>query len=353
MAAVFVTGFVSSAGSALVERLLARYPPDVPIYCLVQIALRRRAEERLAEIERIQPDFSGRIRLLEGAITLPDLGLGTGYGRVNKVVTELFHLAVVDEGSKGRDFATKVNLIGAQNVLNFAERCPHFERFHYLSSCLVSGAYAGKFHETDLDKGQAFRNHHEETLFLAEMEVQRAAQAGMAVRIYRPGHITGDSRSGAIHREDALHGLLSWLLRQPAIDVPILTGNPYRVRVNVVPRDYVAAAVCYLSALERPSGSVYHIIDPNAARLHDFLRVLGEVTGRRLIQIWAPARLARAFQHIDPTILSSLHQPARCTADHTLADLDGSGFTCPPFGSYADRLADYVLMQPESSHSQL
>jgi thioester reductase-like protein len=347
MTAVFVTGFTGSLGSSLVEHLLKRYPSDVPINCLVQIAQRGQAERRLAEIARAQPDLAGRIRVIEGAVTLPDLGLGTGYGRVNRTITDIYHLVAVDERRNERDLATKVNLIGTQNLLSFAERCPQLTRFHYVSSCLVSGGRVGTFAESDLDKGQSFDNHHDETLFLAEMEVQRARQDGMPVTIYRPSQITGDSQSGAIVKEDGLYNLLRWLVSQSAVNVPLFSGNPYRNRVQIVPRDYVVAALAYLSGLDQSLNQVYHLVDTNPARIPDFVRILGQATGRRLMQIWVPQFLARPLLQMDPAFLTSLYHPTHYTSENAQSDLEGSGLHCPPFDQYADKLVDFILAHPE------
>ncbi|HSV86828.1 MAG TPA: SDR family oxidoreductase [Levilinea sp.] len=347
MTAVFLTGFAAPLGSALVKRLLMRLPPDVPVNCLVQIAQRRQAEQRMAEIERAHPAFRGRIRVIEGAVTLPDLGLGAGYGRMSHQATEIFHLVAVDERRTQRDLATKVNLIGIQNLLTFAERCPGLSRFHYISSCLVSGRRMRAFSVTELDKGQSFDNNHEETLFLAEMDVQRARQNGLPVTIYRPSRITGDSQSGAIARGDALYDLLVWLLSQASINIPLLTGNPYRNRVQVVPRDYVVAALAYLSGLEHSLNKVYHLVDETPPRLEDFTRILGTVTGRRLVQIWAPQFLAQPVMQADPEILSCLYHPTRYASENTRADLGQSGIHCPPFDSYAGKLVDFILAHPE------
>jgi thioester reductase-like protein len=286
--------------------------------------------------------------LIEGAVSLPDLGLGSGYGRVNNTITEIYHLVAVDERRKARDLATKVNLIGAQNVLSFAERCPQLTRFHYVSSCLVSGRHTSHFTESDLDLGQSFDNNHDETLFLAEMEVQRARQGGMPVTIYRPARITGDSQTGAIARDDGLFDLLWWLLSQSAVDVMLFTGNPYRNRVNIVPRDYVVKALAYLSGLDGSVNKVYHLIDPAPLRIKDFVRVLGEVTGRRIARVWAPKTLAQALLQIDPEVLAYFYRPTHYTQDNTQADLEGSGISCPPFDNYATILVDFILAHPES-----
>lgn len=348
MAAVFLTGFSTLTGDRLVGRLLKHYPPEAPVYCLVQVALRRQAEKRLAEIERAHPAQRGRIRLLEGAVTLPDLGLGSGYGRINSAITAIYHLAAGAEHRHERDLSTKVTLIGAQNILSFAERCPHLTRLHYISSCRVSGQYAGVFTENDLDKGQSFMNYHEETLFLAENEVQRSARAGLSVTIYRPGWVTGDSQSGMIQPEDALFDLLYWLLRHSSVDVMALTGNPFRNRAHLVPCDYVAAAVAYLSGLDRPAGRVYHLLEPNPLRLGDFSRTLGMVTGRRIRRIWAPLSLARMLLQTDPALFRYFHQPTRYTTTQAQADLQGSGIVCPQFASYAGRLVEFILANQQA-----
>jgi thioester reductase-like protein len=347
MTAVFLTGFTASLGSSLVEHLLLRLPPDVPVTCLVQIAQRRQAEQRMAEIERAHPAYRGRIRIVEGAVSLPDLGLGTGYGRMNTQVTEIFHLVGIDERRTQRDLATKVNLIGVQNMLLFAERCPRLSRFHYVSSCLVSGRRLRNFSETELDKGQSFDNNHEETLFLAEMEVQRARQSGMPVTIYRPARITGDSQTGAIAKDDGLFGLLWWLLSQSPVDVLLFTGNPYRNKINIVPRDYVVQALAYLSGLEGSVNKVYHLVDPAPLRIETFVRVLGEVTGRRIARLWAPESLARPLLQTDAEVLACFYRPTHYTYENTEADLEGSGIRCPALDSYAARLVDFILAHPE------
>jgi thioester reductase-like protein len=211
----------------------------------------------------------------------------------------------------------------------------------------VSGRRLRTFSETELDKGQSFDNNHEETLFLAEMEVQRARQSGLPGTIYRPGRITGNSQSGAIARGDALYDLLVWLLSQSSINIPLLTGNPYRNRVQVVPRDYVVRALAYLSGLEHSLNKVYHLVDGTPPRLKDFTRILGTATGRRLVRIWAPQSLAQPVLQADPEILSSLYHPTHYAADHSRADLEGSGIHCPPFDSYAGKLVDFILAHPQ------
>ena len=48
----------------------------------------------------------------------------------------------------------------------------------------MSGRAGPVFRETDLDVGQSFKNHYEETKFLAEVAV---VTSGLPATIYRPG----------------------------------------------------------------------------------------------------------------------------------------------------------------------
>jgi dTDP-4-dehydrorhamnose reductase len=53
------------------------------------------------------------------------------------------------------------------------------QNVQYLSTCYVSGRYAGPFSEDDLEVGAPFNNFYEETKHLAEADV-RADRRGVA-----------------------------------------------------------------------------------------------------------------------------------------------------------------------------
>jgi thioester reductase-like protein len=74
-------------------------------------------------------------------------------------------------------------------VLEFLSHARRFERLDYVSTAYVSGRAKGVFHESDLDVGQSFKNHYEETKYLAELEV---VKSGLPRAIYRPGIVVGD-----------------------------------------------------------------------------------------------------------------------------------------------------------------
>ncbi|MCB1034654.1 MAG: SDR family oxidoreductase, partial [Acidobacteria bacterium] len=200
MAKVFFTGFPGFLGSELLPRVLERLSEDTAV-CLIQGKFRDLAETRVEELTAAHPAIEGRVELVEGDITLPDLGLGEAQ-ELKAEVTEIFHLAAVYDLSVPRKVGMKVNVEGTRYLLDFAQGCPNLKRFQYVSTCYVSGRYAGIFRETDLEKGQAFNNYYEETKYLAEVEVQARMKKGLPATIYRPAIVVGDSRTGATQKYD-------------------------------------------------------------------------------------------------------------------------------------------------------
>src|SRR5262249_35034294 len=154
------------------------------------------------------------------------------------------------------------NVGGTRHVLGFARSCPRLVRFHYMSTAYVSGRSPGEFTEADLDRGQTFNNWYEQTKYRAEVEVRREVGRGLPATLHRAADVVGDSATGATLKYDGLYFVIRWLLRQPRVGFMPVAGDPTRVEVNVVPLDFVAAAVTYLGTLPDSEGKVYQLTDP-------------------------------------------------------------------------------------------
>jgi thioester reductase-like protein len=360
MATVVVTGFPGFIGSELVARLLARYPVDVHIACLVQDSYRRLAEERIREIERLDETYKGRIHACRGDIRHPNLSLDGQYGFLSDETVEIFHLAAVYDLGVRREVGMAINREGTRHVLDFAAQCPQLRRFHYVSTCYVSGSYPGDFRESDLVNGQRFNNYYEETKYLAEVEVQNRMQAGLPVTIYRPAIVVGDSQTGATQKYDGIYYVLQWLLRQPKTAAFLtVIGDPAQYEVNFVPRDFVVNALVYLSGREGSTGKVYHLSDPRPPLVDEVIDMIAEATQRRVVRVKLPGRLVKGamnhvpgvakFVGIEPAAMDYFTQPTRYHCENTLAALAGSGIACPPFASYAPKLVQFMQSHPEIS----
>jgi thioester reductase-like protein len=356
MATVFFTGFPGFLGRELLPRVLARRPGDRAV-CLVQAKFRAEAAAAVDALVRRDPGLSGRVELVVGDLVAPDLGLGGEREGLAKDVVEIHHLAAIYDLDVPREPAMRVNVDGTRHVLDFAKRCARLERHHYVSTCYVSGRYAGPFRETDLDVGQSFNNFYEETKFLAELEVAEARDAGMPTTIYRPSVVVGDHRTGATQKLDGPYFIIKWLLRQPRLAPMPVVGDPSMVRFNVVPRDYVIDAIDHLGGLERSLGKTYQISAPEPPTVEELLACIAAATERRLVPIPATPALAvalldhvpglKSFVGIASHSIAYFAHPTHYLCDQTLADLEGSGIACPRFEAYVDKLVEFVKAHPE------
>ena len=356
MSTLLFTGFPGFLGVQLLPRVLSRLPNST-VTCLIQSNFADLATRQLEELVEANPDLAGRIDLVTGDITVPGLGLDDPTA-LAAGVTEVWHLAAVYDLSVPRDVAMRVNVEGTRNVLDFAERADSLQRFHYVSTCYVSGRYAGAFGEDDLDVGQQFNNYYEETKFLAEVEAQPRRDQGMPTTIYRPSVVVGDSTTGQTQKYDGPYYALQLLLRQGRWAVMPTVGDPTLHRFNIVPSDFVIEAIATLSATDRSSGRVYNLADPRPLTVAELYATMADAVGCRVVPVPLPAALARfAIDHV-PGVHSLLRIPSSTIAylNHPTyyltanqADLDDTGVACPPVESYMPTLVEFMRRNPDIS----
>lgn len=337
--------------------------PGAEAVCLVQPKYQALARDRVEQLRLADPKLARRIRIIAGDITLPDLGLGSELEEHARQATTVWHLAAVYDLSVALGPAMRVNLDGTRNVLAFASRCDALQRLHYVSTCYVSGRYAGIFGEDDLALGQAFSNHYELTKYHAEVAVRDAMRAGLPATIYRPAIVVGDGRTGETQKYDGPYYVIRWVLRQPRVAIVPVAGDPAVTRVNLVPRDFVVRAIDHLSTLSHSAGRTYQLADPAPLTVAGLLDAIGRATGRRIKRLPVPRRGAkwtlrrvpgaRLLTGIPAAAVDYFSHPTHYTTFYARTDLEGSGIEVPPFESYLERLVTYLREHPKVSRSGL
>jgi nucleoside-diphosphate-sugar epimerase len=321
------------------------------------------AAQRAAEIEAAHPHTKDRITLVVGDVTQSDLGLDVVERAKIHDVGEVWHLAAVYDLAVPEAVAIKVNVDGTANVIELCQSLPKLERLQYVSTCYVSGDYAGEFPEDDLDLGQGFLNHYESTKFEAEVLVRRAMRSGLPATIYRPGIVVGDSHTGETQKYDGPYMYATYMSRLPYVALIPGVGDFEVVRAGLVPRDYVIGAMDALSGMEKSLGRTYALTDPNPPTTGEVVSILAEYLNRRPVRIPLPLGLTRAVVAHVPGLERLLGLPAEAldylatqttySTTNAVADLEGTGVTCPPFASYAETLLDYMTSHPEHGSSAM
>lgn len=351
-----MTGFPGFLGSALLPRILRRREGARAV-CLVQPQHRSLATDRVAEIEHAHPHTRGRIELVAGDITADQLGITPPERAQLTDVTEVWHLAAVYDLAVPTAAARRVNVDGTARVLDFCGAAAQLDRLQYVSTCYVSGRFPGEFAEDDLDVGQAFRNHYEETKFEAELLVRKAMADELPATVYRPGIVVGDSATGATQKYDGPYFLASFLRRQPGIALVPAVGDVDTVKVCVVPRDFVVDAMDQLSVLDRSLGRTYALTDPEPPTARHLVETFGRHLGKRVVWVPLPLSITRELVDKVPGMERVLGLPAESldyfaspttySTRNTLTDLAGTGIGCPSFDEYAGRLLDFMTSHPE------
>lgn len=354
MPSILLTGYPGFLGASLLPRILARRPEATAV-CLVQSKFARLAADHRTALVAQEPSLDGRIDLVEGDITSPTL---VDHGaRLPEDVDEIYHLAAVYDLSVSAALAWNVNVNGTCHVLDFARKCSSLNRMHYVSTCYVSGPHKGVFGEGDLHVGQSFNNHYEETKYRAEEEVQQAMRDGLPTTIYRPAVVVGDSTTGETQKYDGPYFFLRLIMRQPRLALVPVVGDTRRVRLNVVPRDFITDAMAYLSGLAQSENRVYQLADPDPPTVHEVVEAFAKAVGRRLIRVPLPLALARwSTRHvpgvyhltgIPAEAIDYFAHPTTYDTSNTTADLEGSGIAVPRLVDYAETLVRFVEEHPE------
>jgi thioester reductase-like protein len=344
--AVLFTGFPGFIGARLIPRLV-ELRPGANFVCLVQEKFLPAAREAVQAMARAHPATKGRVDLVVGDITAPGLGIGQSAARkLRQGLTACCHLAAVYDLAVARDTALRINLEGTRNVLEFLGGAPRLRRLDYVSTAYVSGTAIGTYHETDLDVGQGFKNHYEETKFLAEVAVR---ESGLPVTVYRPGIVVGDSRTGETAKFDGPYFALNAmsLLPSPGLFIRIGDGS---AEVNLVPVDFVIEAIARLSSWDGARGKSYHLTDPAPRRALEIAELLATSIAKSFVYVPVPlmvARLALAapqvsrFLGMPPQTLDYFDHPVHYDAAQATRDLARFGVACPPFTEYVQTLVAF------------
>jgi nucleoside-diphosphate-sugar epimerase len=339
---IFLTGVPGFLGTRLL-RALAEAQPESTFLLLVQPKFEGRTQTLLADL-----GLADRAEVLPGDITEPDLALGDRYDAVAGRVTQAVHLAAVYDLTIPRDVGWRVNVNGTRHVLDLLAHSPELERFGYVSSAYVSGRRTGTIYEDELVHDAGFKNFYEETKYHAEVLVQDRMDAIPTV-IFRPSIVVGDSETGETDKFDGPYFVLRALQKLPQYTLMTRVGSGTEP-INLVPVDFVVAAMVHLLSTGEHEGTVFHLTDPQPLTTQAILDLFADLLDRRVAYVPVSPSVAHAMMDtsvgrvlgIAPELIDYFDHPSRYDATNAQAALDGTGLGCPAFPDYAPRMVEYM-----------
>ena len=354
----FVTGATGFIGRRLVKKLLERKG------AVVSFLLRRESEAKVPELREYWGASAARAIPVFGDLTGKKLGVSAeDVKKLKGQVGHFYHLAAVYDLSADEESQVEVNVEGTRQAVEFA-RAIAAGHFHHVSSIAAAGLYEGVFREDMFEEAE----NTEHPYFMTKHESEKIVRTECKVpwTVYRPAMVVGDSRTGEMDKIDGPYYFFKLIQRMRQLLPPWMPAIGLEGgRINIVPVDYVVAALDHISHREGIAKRCYHLVDPVGYRVGDVLDIFSRAAHAPRMNLFinaallgfipkgvkkgllaiAPIRRVRNAVMKDlglpDDILEFVNYPTRFDAREAEALLKGSGIACPNLRDYAWRLWDY------------
>ncbi len=354
----FVTGASGFIGKRLVQKLLARDG------AIVYFLMRNPTPERLERLRKFWSLGAESAIPIEGDILKPGFGVSAGNIETLKgKVDHVFHLAAVYDLAADAQIELETNIAGTRNAVHFAKEIGA-RRFHHMSSIAAAGLYEGVFREDMFDEARGLDHPY----FKSKHESEKAIRRECAVpwRIYRPGIVVGDSKTGEMDKIDGPYYFFSvikrirGLLPQWAPMVGIEGG-----RINLVPVNFVTSAIDHIAHVDGLDGRAFHLTDPHPHRVGEVMNIFAhaghapDISVRinigllrhlpvpllnGIAQLPSMRRLQHAIMKdwsLPDDVFTFFSYPTRFDCTETQRILEPAGIEVPRLETYAGALWDY------------
>lgn len=354
----FVTGATGFIGRRLVKALLARKG------AVVHFLIRAESADRAQELLEYWGVDKTRAIAVPGDLTEPGLGVSRSQRqRLQAHVKHFFHLAAVYDLKADPEAQERVNVAGTRNTVAFAAEIGA-ECFHHVSSIAAAGLYEGVFREDMFEEAEELDHPYFKTKHDSERIVRE--ECAVPWRIYRPGIVVGDSRTGEMDKIDGPYYFFKLIQRMRQILPPWMPSIGIEGgRINIVPVDFVVDALVHIAHLRGKDGKCFHLVDPTPYRVGDVLNVFARAghapamamrvnaallgfiprgVKKGLLALTPVRRIRNAVMKdlgLPEDILTFVNYPTRFDCRETQAALVGSGIEVPRLEDYAWRLWDY------------
>ena len=354
----FVTGATGFIGKRLVKKLLERKGS------VVHFLIRQESEGKVANLRTYWGVSAARVRPVFGDITSKKLGVsGEGLKALKGQIDHVYHLAAVYDLTADEASQIAVNIEGTRNMVEFAKAIDA-GHVHLVSSIASAGLYEGVFREDMFEEAENYDHPYFRTKHESEKIVRQECRVPWSV--YRPAMVVGDSTTGEMDKVDGPYYFFKLIQRMRQLLPPWMPSIGLEGgRINIVPVDFVVAALDVISHQPGIDKKCYHLVDPVGYRVGDVLDIFSKAAHAPKMNLFInaalfgfiPRSITKAMMALAPVrrvrnailndlglpddMLTFVNYPTRFDCRESLAALKGTGVSCPNLKDYAWRLWDY------------
>jgi thioester reductase-like protein len=259
--AIFLTGSTGYLGSYLAAGLLTGHSDRLNL--LVRAKKPQEARERLWQSLQLHIDFpeffgfiNDRVRIFRGDLTGERFGLDEDeYRDLVDSTDSVLHCAA-SLNRKSEKQCLNVNLRGTLEVIQLARRAQNhhgLRRYSHVSTVAVAGKRQNEVVTEDdsIDWARSDYDPYARTKKFCEHMVHQLLP-DVPHTIFRPAIVMGDSRRKETTQFDMVQAF-DVLARLPVL--PLRPDD----RIDIVPANYVGAAIVKIHQLEKPAFGIYHL----------------------------------------------------------------------------------------------
>lgn len=348
---IFLTGATGFLGSFLLYELLQQTQAD--IYCLVRSETIDSGKQKILSSLKSyllwDESFSQRIIPAIGDLSKPLLGLSeTLFQQLASQLDVIYHNGALVNSTYPYSVLKASNVLGTQEVLRLASIIK-VKPVHFISTIGVVGDGNSNdriVREQDsLDNFTIPSGGYSQSKWIAEKLVAIARERGLPVSIYRPGTISGHSKTGTCNTSDNTYRAIKGCIQLGSV-------SDRDIQLDLSPVDYVSQAIVHLSRQKESLGKTFHLVNPQPLPLSEmvnYMRSLGYPIERVSESQWR-SQLFNAANSPDNALypLLSIYSEEDSDRDsdsqdrdrdssiqqfdcqNTLTGLAGTSIVCPP-----------------------
>ncbi|MGL5076799.1 MAG: thioester reductase domain-containing protein, partial [Waterburya sp.] len=258
---ILLTGATGFLGAFLLRELLQQTSAD--IYCLIRAENNNQAQEKIENKLKsyLLWDISVKKRIIPvvGDLSQPLLGLSRDrFNAIAKSVDVIYHNGAWVNFTYPYSQLKAANVLGTQEVLRLAVTSK-VKPVHFISTIGVVGAADRQLEtieeDTPINHSENIEDGYTQSKWVAEKIVTLGRDRGIPVSIYRPGRISGHSKTGVCNPDDHTFRMIRGCIQLGSVPQD-------DSMVNLTPVDYAVAAIAHLSSQATSLGKTFHIFNP-------------------------------------------------------------------------------------------